>query len=119
MTDWAGGALIFSGRPDPTWPLAEAKVRDLLDIWATLEPLPRVAPEPPARLGYRGCFLRGPDDQEWLAFGNTVTYRSPTRAESRRDVNGKFEARLLGSAPRGAIPDDPALGVPRTSEHPD
>jgi len=118
-TPWTAGAFIFSGRPDPTWPLTEARVRDLLDTWATLDPLPRVAKEPPARLGYRGSFLRGPDGQEWLAFGNTVTYRSAAGAESRRDVQGKFEATLLGSAQPGTIPDDPDLGVPRRGQHPE
>jgi hypothetical protein len=117
-TAWSAGALIFSGRPDPTWALSEARVRDLLELWATLEPLPRVAEEP-ARLGYRGSFLRGPDSQEWLAFTNTVTYRSPTRTESRRDVNRKFEASLLRTAPPATLPDDPNLGVPDMREHPE
>jgi hypothetical protein len=112
-TAWTAGALIFSGRPDPTWPLSEATVRDLLDLWAILEPLPRAVDEP-ARLGYRGSFLRGPVSEAWLAFANTVTFRSPSGAESRRDAQGKFEAILLRSAPAGALPDDPALGTPHT-----
>lgn len=116
-TPWTAGALVFSGRPDPTWALSEAQARELLDIWSTLVPLRRVAEEP-ARLGYRGSFLKGPDGQEWLAFGNKVTYRSPTRAESRRDASGKFEAILLNSAPPATLPDDPAAGVPPSGEHP-
>lgn len=109
---WTAGAYIFSGRPDPTWPLSEATVRDLIDIWENLDPMPRVVEEP-ARLGYRGSFLRGPENQEWLAVSNTVTHRSPSGAESRQDADGKFEQILLRSAPPAALPDDPALGIPR------
>ncbi len=110
---WTAGALIYSGRPDPVWPLGEEEVHALLEIWENLEPLPRPVPEL-ARLGYRGSFLRGPEEREWVAFTNSVTLRTRGgAADSRRDVRGDFEARLVRSAPPGTLPEDPTLGVPR------
>lgn len=108
---WTAGALIYSGRPDPTWPLGDEGARVLLQVWEALASLPSPVAET-ARLGYRGSVLRGPGNREWVAVANTVTLRTPGGSESRRDPRGEFEAILLRSAPAGTLPEDPAMGVP-------
>ena len=48
---------LFSGRPNPSWELDEAGVRELERLCLRLSP-GGALPEPPA-LGYRGFFWRG------------------------------------------------------------
>lgn len=98
-----GGALIFSGRPNPTWRVEEIVVRQLERIWSLLEPFQGERPSTP-QLGYRGCFLKCKSDLEWLAYGDVVTLKTDDDLESRRDNDRKFEKLLLASAPKGVLP---------------
>src|SRR6266853_3810112 len=82
--EWTGGALIFSGRPDPTWIVGQRTIRELETLWATLSPWSGPVPSAPP-LGYRGCFLRGPKMREWFAYGGVVTLKAGDRTESRQD----------------------------------
>jgi hypothetical protein len=100
---WTAGALVFSGRPDPVWEVKPSLGAKLERIWRSLK-LEKVDPPPSPALGYRGCFLLGPREREWFAFGGVVTLRSARRAESRRDPSRKFERSLLPSAPAGLLP---------------
>ena len=102
-SNWAGGASVFSGRPDPLWDVKPSLAVRLERIWRGLKPDHVDAPPFPA-LGYRGCFLRGPRGREWFAFGGVVTLRLARRSESRRDPSKKFERALLASAPPGFLP---------------
>ncbi len=99
---WIGGALIFSGRPDPTWTVNQKVARQLEEIWASLEP-GMVKPPSAPPLGYRGCFLKGVGDREWFAYGGVVTLKTVDGSESREDRERAFEKSLLASAPKGTL----------------
>lgn len=103
-----GGALIFSGRPDPLWNVERGIVRKLKKIWRLLGPwigeLPSALP-----LGYRGCFLRCKPDIEWVAYGGVVTLKTAEGYESRIDKDKSFERLLLSSAPKGLLPVEKIL----------
>jgi hypothetical protein len=96
---WLAGVSLFSGRPDPTWPLDDAVAARLVSRWETLAPTPDPIPEPPP-LGYRGVFLLAPDGRRWLAYGTIVTLDG----ERRRDPEARLELELLGTAPPGTLP---------------
>jgi hypothetical protein len=98
-----GSASLFSGRPDPTWPVEEMRVRELEALWGSFAPWTGRLPEPPP-LGYRHCSLRCPDGREWTAYAGAVTLRANGRSESRTDPKRQFERMLLASAPPGTLP---------------
>lgn len=100
---WIGGALIFSGRPDPTWSVAGQAAGELERLWAGLQPSVGKLPAAPA-LGYRGAFLRDPGGREWLAYGGTVTLKTKNAAHSRLDPARQFEKKLLATAPPAQLP---------------
>lgn len=102
--DWTGTAFVFSGRPDPEWPVpVEARSR-LKAIWSALQPAASAPPAPPP-LGYHGCVLRCPPSDEWYAYGGVVSYTAASRDVDRRsDPERSFERLLLSTAPQGALP---------------
>lgn len=100
---WIAGAFLYSGRPDPTWPVAAAAARRFEKLWSTLPASGKAAPDPP-RLGYRGTFLRASLHREWIAFGGVVALKTPAGIELRADVESEFEKDLLASAPKGLLP---------------
>lgn len=103
LASWVAGALLFSGRPDPTWTIKEQVAQQLIAIWDTLELWRSELPSTPL-LGYRGCFLRNDVGQEWFAYRTVVSLRMPNDSQSRSDPNRSFEKRLLASAPEGTLP---------------
>lgn len=98
-----GTALIFSGRPDPAWPVPRHSVRQLQEIWKSLEPWLGKPAVPPV-LGYRGCLLRAPKGRQWFAYNGLVVLKANRHTEARRDREKRFEKTLLSSAPKGLIP---------------
>ena len=97
---WVAGASVFSGRPDPTWPLAAALGTRLAGLWDRLPAwFGGERPVPPG-LGYRGCHLTAPDGRVWHAFHELVTLGP----DGRRDAQREFERALLASAPPGSLP---------------
>ena len=102
---WIAGALLYSGRPDPTWPVSAAAARRLEKLWSSLPAAGKPAPDP-SRLGYRGAFLRASLDREWIAFEGLVSLKTPAGIEVRTDVERQFEKDLLASAPKGSLPSD-------------
>jgi hypothetical protein len=46
--------LVYSGRPDPSWPLDQAGVADVAARLADVRGRALPVPTPPPRLGYRG-----------------------------------------------------------------
>lgn len=98
-----GGALVFSGRPNPTWPVEQAVVRELEETWDSLEPFRGKCPSAPP-LDYRGCFLRCARNVQWVAYQGVVTLKTDGGRETRRDKDRKFERVLLASAPKGVLP---------------
>ena len=103
-TACTGMALVFSGRPDPEWPVPTNAQRRLRDVWSALAPAAGTPPAAPP-LGYRGCALRCPPDDEWFAYGGLVSHTVPSGAVDRRsDPERRFERLLLSTAPKGALP---------------
>lgn len=102
---WTAGARIFSGRPDPAWPVAASCADDLLAIWAGLTP---VAQWPPPRpiAGYRGCWLRAASGARWLAYDDVVLMSTGASIAGRADGAHAFARAVLRSAPAGTLPPD-------------
>jgi hypothetical protein len=103
---FTAGVSVFSGRPDPTWSVAEDIGSSLQELFETLESYEEPAISAPP-LGYRGAFLRDDSNHQWLAYRGVVTLTEPNRSEARRDPGRKFERVIVDSAPQGLIP--PAL----------
>jgi hypothetical protein len=106
-TDWRAEALVFSGRPDPTWTVPMSSVEELLSVWAELPSGTGQRPGPPP-LGYRGCLLRAPDGRSWESFAGQVVLDDGRRKQARDDPDRRFERLLLTTAPAHALP--PFLG---------
>jgi hypothetical protein len=100
---WIAGAFVFSGRPDPTWPITAEIAERIEGIWDSLDPWEGPLPSPDA-LGYRGCFVRDTAGRTWTAFGGAVTQSGNGSSESRRDDARAFELTTLASAPEGTLP---------------
>ena len=100
---WVGTASIFSGRQDPTWPVAHEVGKELEAIWRTLSPVSK-EPCTSSRLGYRGCSLRHEKGRVWQACGGVVTMTAHNSFEARCDPERIFEKKLLASAPAGLLP---------------
>jgi hypothetical protein len=100
-----GGVLLYSGRRNPEWPVSQSIARKLRQLWEAMpqEPNPRSRP---TGLGYRGAFLRGPGNREWIAFKGIVSLKTAAGFETRSDVPREFENALLASAPAGLLPPD-------------
>jgi hypothetical protein len=104
--DWLGQALVYSGRPDPTWVVPVSAVEELLALWGELPSGSAPRPDPPP-LGYRGCLLRAPDGRTWGSFGGQVTLDDGHLRQTRDDRDRRFERVLLTTAPAGALPPFP------------
>jgi hypothetical protein len=98
-----GGVFLFAGRPDPSWIVERNVVERLKKIWDSLNPISKEIPESP-NLGYRGCFLKCPNDIEYFAYGGYVTQKREDRKELRRDSRRQFERLLLSSESEGLLP---------------
>src|SRR5947207_9663302 len=101
---WSAGARLLSGRPDPTWPVAGGAAKELLSLWATLAAAPADAGTEPPVLGYRGCILRAPGGEQWVAFNGFVEQCSAGVVNMRLDPQRHFEKKLLSLAPSAAVP---------------
>jgi hypothetical protein len=113
--DWTAGAFLYSGRPDPVWNVPERVARKLQEVWKSL-PLAKVQREPRmAGLGYRGSFLKGPGQHEWIAGNGLVSLRTPAGVETRMDDAREFERLLLSSASKGLLPAGLMAAKSRTS----
>ena len=106
-TDWLAQALVFSGRPDPTWVVPDSTAEQLLAVWAELPSSPERRRRPPP-LGYRGCLLKAPDGRTWESFGGQVTLNDGHMTRTRDDSDRRFEWLLLGTAPANALPPFPS-----------
>jgi hypothetical protein len=95
--------MLFTGRPDPTWPVSAGVARELEALWKTLT-LVSEGPPSTATLGYRGCSLADRKGPTYYAHQGVVTLVEGGSSESRRDPERTFESTLLASAPEGAIP---------------
>lgn len=94
------GVWVFSGRPDPVWPLAPGDAERLAAIWRALLPL-RSGPPAAPPLGYRGCVADGGGDgRHWEAYAGAVRCADELRSDPPRE----FERLVIASAPPGVLP---------------
>jgi len=100
---WIAGASIFSGRPDPSWPISDELGARLESLWDSL-PASQAEDVRPPPLGYRGCFVISPDRRRWMAYRQSVRHEAAGRIEHRRDNNRNFESTVIASAPNGVLP---------------
>lgn len=105
------GIDVFSGRPNPTWPLPHEVLAKLMEVWNELRPASAGQAQAPI-LGYRGCFVQD-GDARWTAFRNAVTLQGPQGAETRLDEPREFARLLLESAPAD-VPVDALVGLDRS-----
>jgi hypothetical protein len=103
--EWTAGAQIFSGRPDPAWPVSAASAGELRAIWDGLTPVGQW-PAPRAALGYRGCWLRASSGARWLAYDDVVLMATGSSIVGRADAAHAFARAVLRSAPAGTLPAD-------------
>jgi hypothetical protein len=68
---------IFSGRPNPRWPLSESENVRLTQLIESLAPSPGGRFPSPPGLGYRGFRLHFTTGPPWSAYGRVV--QSPER----------------------------------------
>ena len=102
---------VYSGRPDPEWPLSAGQVARLRRAWSRLTVKPSPPTLPPS-LGSRGTAMRCVRGEEWRAYGGCVTHTAGGRVESRSDEDHRFEKALLATAPSGVVPS----GIPEIDE---
>jgi len=101
----SGTAFLYSGRPDPQWPIAAKQLQRLTLLWKQLPTHQTPPPAAPA-LGYRGCAVRSATGERWFAYGGVVSLTGGThRPEYRLDAKRQFEGYVLATAPPGEIPD--------------
>ena len=111
MGEWTAGALVYSGRADPNWPVDPDTARTLV---ARLDRLPSLSGwlAPRSILGYRGVWLRAPDQRRWLAYDGVVVQEGAAGTEraagARRDDARAFERAVLATAPSGLLPSGTA-----------
>lgn len=103
MRECIARALVFSGRPDPTWKIEKSALQALEQIWESTVPTQKEVPFTPP-LGYRGCIIKCDSESEWFVYKNVVTLKKGSITESREDRYRKFEEFVLSSAPEGLLP---------------
>lgn len=117
--------LIFSGRPNPTFAVTDARVAR--EILATAMHLPAddaieagADALPESRLGYRGFMVRNhtaafPDLGSFIAYRSAVELMGPagTKADRARrlDTHAALENRLLAYAKKQRLLDDALLAL--------
>ena len=105
--DCIATVAVYSGRPDPEWPLSVRQAQGLRRAWSRLE-AERSPGTPPPALGYRGTAMRSAAGDQWRAYRGIVTHTAGGNVESRKDEGRRFEMALLATAPKGAVPS----GIP-------
>jgi hypothetical protein len=104
-TSWLAGVFLYAGRRDPTWKVPGRILRTLQKLWDSFPVAAQAMENPPAKLGYRGCFVRGSKNLEWTAFNGFVHLKTPSGIQTRLDVERVFEKGVLASAPKGLLPE--------------
>jgi hypothetical protein len=98
-----GTASVYSGRPDPEWPVGARTRAALARLWDGLAPAGGSPPAGPG-LGYRGVSLACPSGARWFAYGGVATLADARGVvEARADPGRRFERALLDTAPPGMV----------------
>lgn len=96
------GALLYSGRPDPSWTL-RGSASALVRRFTQLEPFGGAKPDQ-SQLAYRGAWLRAPDGRRWVAYAGVAWCEGTD--EIRADEGREFERALLATAAPGLFPEE-------------
>ncbi len=96
-------ALVFSGRPNPTWTISADDTATLLGVWEGLESAETGPPEP-SGLGYRGVVVTAPDGRCWYVFAGLADLSWQSSNEARVDADRALEQMILGTAPLCLLP---------------
>src|SRR5689334_14376676 len=100
---WNATALVFSGRPAPSWRVSMASARTLVSLWESLPLTTRAPPRAPS-LGYGGCVLVDGAGTEWRAHDGLAVSTSVSGVTVRDDGERRFERAILATAPDNALP---------------
>ena len=108
--------LVFSGRPDPEWPLDEAAVAALTERVQKTVGGERIHPPPAGGLGYRGFFVNSKGKEpvlpaSFVVFSGVLIEQPGARAAYWRDSGGVEEFLLAEARQRGFDRMLDALGV--------
>ena len=109
---WRARALVFSGRPDPTWELSRDEQQAFMVAWSQLPSAGAVEAVPPAALGYRGVEIIADDGRRWVASGGVVTLTANAEPTSRLDSERTIEHLVLATAPTGLLPPGAGPAAP-------
>jgi hypothetical protein len=102
---WTAGASLFSGRPDPVWPLDVAAAERLLDIWRGLARSDDVTGSDASTLAYRGSYLSNGRGERWIVGDARARHEVASMTkDARADDDRHFERAILATAPPGTIP---------------
>lgn len=96
---WNAGALLYSGRPDPTWTVPADQAAEWVQAFDRLTRTPTPVPDQ-SILGYRGVWLKDPQGRRWDAWVAVVWQGN----DRRSDIARALERALLQSAPPGVLP---------------
>jgi hypothetical protein len=107
---WQARALIFSGRPDPTWELSPDDEQEFLEVWSQIPPARAVEATTPAPLGYRGVEIVADDGRKWVATRGHLTLTVNGQTTTHLDPARTIERLVLATAPAGLLP--PGAGPP-------
>lgn len=102
---WICSAELYSGRTNPEWEIDEITAEELMNIWNTLQRSEKEAGRA-SKLGYKGCRVHSPGNEEWFTYEGLVTlYRKKKAVESRLDPERKFEKKILANISGGSMPE--------------
>jgi hypothetical protein len=96
--NWTAEAFLFSGRPNPQWPLTEEQATDWMKLWEAATPSVKEARQL-AILGYTGCKLHHDKHSYWLMADGCVSFFDQDTVINRSDPGRKMEYFLLHTAP--------------------
>jgi hypothetical protein len=98
--EWVVEIKLYSGRPDPSWIADDSLIKQLQEIWDSLEPWDGEHPFIPP-LGYKGYSLKQDDESAWEVYQNYVVRSSKGRRMYRKDKEKRCEKLLAGTMPKG------------------
>ena len=97
-------ALVYSGRPDPGWPIDADRAAALVRLLEAAPATEAAAPSPPG-LGYRGVRLSSDTGVTWRVYAGVIVEERPGGEPARRlDPERRVERAALATAPPGTLP---------------
>lgn len=95
---WRCRLLIYSGRPDPQWPIAETAVDEWLKICHDAPLAHDTVPDASA-LGYRGVIFYKGNEEYYYIFNGHIRYMEQEKSILKQDEGRSLERSILNTAP--------------------